>query len=297
MQGNIEITNVCNFQCKHCYCIRRKSDDSFISLQKFKDIGRLLKDTNALIVYLTGGEPFIIKDFNRYYLELIENGFLTGIMTNGSLISDEQLTLLKYYPPYNIEISVYGMSDITYEMVCGKGKGEYFNKVIKSIKSLQERNISIMIKYVLMKQNLKDLDKFIEFSVQENLRYEIKPAMLPICRGGNTNEFRLDMETLNAIMLKHPGIFKIPSKNDKINCEAGDFFTISAGMKIKGCPIMHQEFSLEEILVSENKRQRLCKLLETIKNDRNNNKNFFCPEWEWLEGKENIMRYFGIDAD
>ena len=22
-----------------------------------------------------------------------------------------------------------------------------------------------------------------------------------------------------------------------------------------------------------------------------------CPEWEWLEGKENIMRYFGIDAD
>ena len=68
-------------------------------------------------------------------------------------------------------------------------------------------------------------------------------------------------------------------------------------MKIKGCPIMHQEFSLEEILVSENKRQRLCKLFETIKNDRNNNKNFFCPEWEWLEGKENIMRYFGIDAD
>ena len=102
MQGNIEITNVCNFQCKHCYCIRRKSDDSFISLKKFKDIVRLLKDTNALIIYLTGGEPFIIKDFNRYYLELIENGFLTGIMTNGSLISDEQLTLLKYYPPYNI---------------------------------------------------------------------------------------------------------------------------------------------------------------------------------------------------
>ena len=297
MQGNIEITNVCNFQCKHCYCIGRKSDDSFISFQKFKDIVRLLKDSNALIIYLTGGEPFIIKDFNKYYLELIENGFLTGIMTNGSLISNEQFTLLKRYPPYNIEISVYGMSDITYEKVCGKGKGKYFNKVIKSIKLLQEQHISILIKYVLMKQNLNDLDKFIEFSTQESLRYEIKPAMLPICREGNTNEFRIDMETLNIIMLKYPGIFKIPSKKDKIYCEAGDFFSISAGMTIKGCPIMHKEYSLEEIFEFENTRQKLDHLLKTIKNDRKKNKNLFCPEWEWVEEKENIMRYFGLDKD
>lgn len=288
MHGSIEITNKCNFRCKHCYCMDAKKKDMNISIDKFCKIVNMLKSTDALVVYLTGGEPFVLKNIEKYYMELVNAGFLVGLMTNASLINDKHIEMLKEYPPHEIEISLYGMSDVTYKKVCGTENCVIH--ILNVIKKLNSLGIKIRVKYVLMKQNMCDLEEFLKFAEQKNIKYEVKPAMLPISDPKDVNKYRVSARLLKDIENEKPELFRIPKKEDRIKCDAGNFFYITSNYKIKGCPIMQQEYDLD--LEQQECEKYFAKVVENIKDAIYKIDNFYCPAWEQIEGRENISNYF-----
>jgi MoaA/NifB/PqqE/SkfB family radical SAM enzyme len=68
---------------------------------------------------LTGGKPFVRKDFLDIYLDAKKKGLLVTLFTNGTLINSEIADFLAEWLPFSIEISLYGVTKEAYEAVTG----------------------------------------------------------------------------------------------------------------------------------------------------------------------------------
>jgi MoaA/NifB/PqqE/SkfB family radical SAM enzyme len=64
---------------------------------------------------LTGGEVLSRADFPEIYRHAKRRGMLLTVFTNGTLLADRHADLFAEYPPLGLEITLYGMSDATYE--------------------------------------------------------------------------------------------------------------------------------------------------------------------------------------
>lgn len=88
----LEITNKCNFSCKHCYL--GKSESS--SMLPYKTILSLLTDAKFMGVknlLITGGEPLLHPDIKNILHTLKILDFKSDIYTNASLVTDDIITL------------------------------------------------------------------------------------------------------------------------------------------------------------------------------------------------------------
>lgn len=87
----IEITNLCNLRCTHCYADSGKRRENEMTTPEIIDLIDQLAIMGVMQVFLTGGEVFAHKDV----LEIIKHArtkpFSTQIFTNGLLITEEHL--------------------------------------------------------------------------------------------------------------------------------------------------------------------------------------------------------------
>ena len=64
--GNFELTARCNFGCKMCYVHDSDGTDE-LSADQWIEIGRQAVEKGMVFLLLTGGEPFLRKDFKEIY--------------------------------------------------------------------------------------------------------------------------------------------------------------------------------------------------------------------------------------
>lgn len=147
---SIEIINVCNFKCSHCYmpCAKKQ----IMEFQTFKKIVDQLIDLECLSILITGGEVFLNPQFKEMYLYAKKKGFIVSINTNGSLLNDDLIDLFAKYKPFSIEISLYGYDNESYYNFTGIPNS--FNIVNKNILKLKQENINVKLKSVLTKKKL-----------------------------------------------------------------------------------------------------------------------------------------------
>ena len=158
----IEITNRCQFKCDHCYVDKnRKNDMDFKSYKKIIDE---LFEINCFTIILTGGEPLLNKDFKKMYLYAKEKGMRVGINTNGFLINDEIIKLFNKYKPHQIEISVYGYNDYTYEQFTHYKNA--FAAVNDNINNLINNKVNLKLKTVLTKRNVEYFEQIRDYCQQ-----------------------------------------------------------------------------------------------------------------------------------
>lgn len=160
---DVELTERCNNACIHC-CINLPADDAAamsreLSTGEWKGILRQAADLGAMGVRFTGGEPLLRRDFAELYLYARRLGLRVQLFTNGRLITPELADLWVRVPPGKaIEISVYGMSAVSYEAVtCRKSAYEEF---CRGVGLLRERKVPFILKGALLPQNKGDMVAF-----------------------------------------------------------------------------------------------------------------------------------------
>ncbi|MDO4492002.1 MAG: radical SAM protein [Lachnospiraceae bacterium] len=167
----LELTPVCNFRCGFCYIRHSHKECMELGGEKPVEFWKMLipqmKEMGILIVTLIGGEPFLYQGFGELYSELLDNGFLVNITSNGSMITDELIELLKEKPPRYVTVSLYGASDETYHRVTGNPKG--FSMTIAGIERLLEAGIAVKLNYVTVPGNQEDFDAIYELSNRYHL--------------------------------------------------------------------------------------------------------------------------------
>jgi radical SAM protein with 4Fe4S-binding SPASM domain len=152
----IEAESRCNYDCVHCFLNGSRETPSCLSLKKEHYLS-LFNDFNHLgvrEVIFSGGEPFIRNDFLEI-LELTKKfGFMIKIFTNGSLINDKCIEILKKIRLSNLQISFYG-SEEEYDNF-SRTKG-HFKKIMATLKKLKENDINFYLVIPLTKKTLSPI--------------------------------------------------------------------------------------------------------------------------------------------
>ena len=90
---NLELTEVCNVKCRHCYNFWRDESVGFVTLdqQKLDKVVEKLAEAEVFHVIVSGGEPFAKFDLLEHVLlRLHERGISTSCNSNLMLATDEK---------------------------------------------------------------------------------------------------------------------------------------------------------------------------------------------------------------
>lgn len=185
LNGTFELSPVCNFACRMCYVRKtqkevQNSSRKILSLDDWRRIAREAREAGMLELLLTGGEPLLWPDFWTLYEELNDMGFLVSINTNGSLIDDEVVERFLQKAPHQVNITLYGASDETYQRLCGAN--HVFTKVDSAIRKLVEAGIAVKLNCSLTPDNAQDLEWMIDYAKEKNLVLSVATYMFPPIR-------------------------------------------------------------------------------------------------------------------
>ena len=185
----LEITARCNLNCRHCYINLPAGDicaeKEELTVEEILNIGRQAVDMGAMWCLISGGEPLLRKDFADIFVGLKRLGLLVSVFTNGILINEEHMELFRKYPPRDIEMTVYGVTDKSYEAVTRK-KGS-FKKFKRNLELLKENGVRIRLKSMALRSNMHEQDAiadfcrsytkdFYRFDPQIHLRFDGNPV-------------------------------------------------------------------------------------------------------------------------
>ena len=84
------LTNLCNLACEFCYQHRTKLKNS-LNADDWISLSKQLPDNSR--VTLTGGEPLVLKDFEKVFLEVLKR-HECNIICNGILLSKKLIDIL-----------------------------------------------------------------------------------------------------------------------------------------------------------------------------------------------------------
>lgn len=188
INGTFELSPLCNMDCKMCYIKMSKEKQESIARLRTKEewieLAQKAKEKGLLFLLLTGGEPFLVKDFKELYIELYKMGFCISINSNGTMIDEDVIEWLKHYPPMRINMTLYGASDETYARLCNNPKG--FTQVTKAISLLKENNIQVKLNCSVTPYNKDDLKQMMDFAEEHDLVIQATSYMFPPLRKDET---------------------------------------------------------------------------------------------------------------
>jgi len=167
--GSLELDLRCNLRCLHCY---RDGEwpAGILNTQEVKDVLDQIADAGTLWLLLTGGEIFLRPDFFEIYDHAMRKGFLLNLFTNGTMLTKKIADRLAGLPPHNIEITLYGYSEETYEKVTGiPGSRE---KCYRGVDLLLERGLPLKLKTVVMRTNQHEFMDMFQFAESRGIRFK-----------------------------------------------------------------------------------------------------------------------------
>jgi radical SAM protein with 4Fe4S-binding SPASM domain len=163
----LEITHRCPLTCAHCYnnlpMADREAASAELTLEEYKRLLDELHDLGTFWILFSGGEPFARKDFLDIYTYAKQKGFLITIFTNGTVLTPAIADYLAEWPPFAIEITLYGRTRETYERLTGV-QGSY-DRCLRGINLLLERKLPLKLKTVptsINKHEVLDMQQFAE---------------------------------------------------------------------------------------------------------------------------------------
>jgi radical SAM protein with 4Fe4S-binding SPASM domain len=207
---SIELTDRCPLQCAHCYnnlpINDKESGSRELSTAEHFRVLDELAEMGCLWLLYTGGEIFARPDFLEIYTYAKQKGFLITLFTNGTMITDEIADYLLQWPPFSIEVTMYGRTKEVYEAVTGI-PGSY-GRFLRGIEALCSRGLPLKLKTVansINKHEVLAMKHFAEKELHVNFKFEgvlnprVDSSKAPLA-------FRLPAEEVVAFDLRSPGV-------------------------------------------------------------------------------------------
>lgn len=196
----VYVTSRCNFKCRMCEIISTESwkEQPAMGSGAFKNIVDELASLGCYYIYITGGEPTILKDI----VERVEyaKGKIpyVGMVSNGFFIDDELAGSLYGAGLDILSISIDGMARIHNEI---RGNREAFEKAVGALKSIkQNTGLGVCINTVVSPWNIGDLSSVLSLSREYGAFHKFQPINLPFSFGETDRGFfDIGEEKLNTL--------------------------------------------------------------------------------------------------
>jgi radical SAM protein with 4Fe4S-binding SPASM domain len=301
--GELDLTRRCNLQCKHCYCYQDHNKKELTTDEVYRILDEIT-DAGCLWLLFTGGEPLIRPDFLDIYTYAKKKGLVITLFTNGTLVTPEIADYLREWPPFSVEISIYGAIQKTHESVTGV-PGSY-KRCLDGIEMLIQRDIPLKLKTMIITLNQHELWMMKKFSQEHNLDFRFDTLVHPRLDGTKQPcQFRVSLHDAVEFdfsdSVRHDRWRRIYSQYLKKNRVITDFlypcgfgifsFHITAYGELQICLIANEpSFSLRENSFSKCWLE-LIKEIQLIKSKETNECKYCklfplcapCPAWAKLE--------------
>ncbi|MFW9879875.1 MAG: radical SAM protein [Candidatus Thorarchaeota archaeon] len=155
----IHINSDCNYNCVYCYS---SSKQKVLPTEKWLEFIDELKHYNIQTIEISGGEPFLHKDFIKILKRCIKDNYQITIYTNGSLINSKWVKKIK---------ALNGKIIISIKYDCPETYGRNIKNKIrlktidKNIKLLTQNNIPVVAFITVTKNSVKYIKDTINRSI------------------------------------------------------------------------------------------------------------------------------------
>jgi MoaA/NifB/PqqE/SkfB family radical SAM enzyme len=160
------ITDRCNLLCEHCYMAAdAHAKEDQLSDEESIELVRRMGEAGVPLLFLTGGEPFMRRNFWDILSEAKRHGIRVTISTNATFIDRGVAKSLKAHGVDYIATSLYGPAEFHDAMVGVPGTRD---RVVEAIRILREEGVGVALKTAVsaetwphifdLIQEAKDLD-------------------------------------------------------------------------------------------------------------------------------------------
>lgn len=239
-----EITWKCNAKCMHCGsdCVSVEKEHQLTTAECL-DIIADLKQLGTKLIFLSGGDPLLRKDFGTLASAIKSHGMEVAFISNALALNDETIKLIKAINPIAFGISVDSAEAYMHDYI--RGHKGCFNHLIEAIKKLQENGIEPSIVTTVHKLNFTQLPKIRDLLIELGVHlWQIQyadfigrmPIETMITEGQfwKLAEFILDLKTNYADVINVTGSDVTGYMSDFATAISGRWYGCQAGMKVLG---------------------------------------------------------------
>ena len=159
----LELTLRCNENCLHCgsRCGDVKNEEMPVEVY-YDFLDKIKRDFSPKLPMLciTGGEPLLREEFPQIMGYAHKLGFRWGMTSNGTLIDEQKVAMLKETGMGTISVSIDGLPQVHDEFRRSKGG---FERAVRGIKLLMQGGFrEVQVTTVVTKKSLPQLDELFE---------------------------------------------------------------------------------------------------------------------------------------
>ncbi len=238
----IEITEACNLNCKHCYLGDKKP--KHMDIKTFTCILQTCKDKGVKVIEYSGGEPLLHPEFEKFVSLGKEMGFFQMLFTNGMLRANP-----KYFDI--IQVSIDGTKE-HHEKI--RGKEGIFEKILENLEFYKKHTQTIVSTIVFKETTLKELLKLGDII---GTTHRIAP---PVPCGYSQYGIQ-ELRECYATCVEYASKKGIKIKN-RFQCNAGRrFFYFDVEGNLHPCPLL-KDVEINTWLKHLEKYEKICNTCE-----------------------------------
>ena len=168
----LAVTDRCNLRCQYCmpaHGIEIVPRKELLTYKEMYRIIRVLTELGVNKIRLTGGEPFVRKDFVGFLEMLSFNDLLEdiNITTNGALISNHIDRLEKLQKVKNINLSIDSLQANKFNEITRRN---VFNEVFKTMEALEKSTMNLKLNVVVQSGiNTNEIIDFVALTKGKNI--------------------------------------------------------------------------------------------------------------------------------
>jgi len=168
----LAVTDRCNLRCQYCMPAHGIDIVPRKELLTFKEMYRLIRvltELGVTKVRLTGGEPFVRKDFVGFLEMLSYNDLLNAIniTTNGALITKHIDTIEKLEKVKNINLSIDSLNREKFAKITRR---DVFPEVYETLELLEKSRLNLKLNVVVQSGfNTDEIVDFVALTKDKNL--------------------------------------------------------------------------------------------------------------------------------
>ena len=114
-----ELTYGCNLRCVHCYNPTHRALPHELTTSEICSLLDQIAELGILTVTFTGGEPSVRPDIEHILRHARQQGLVIQLLTNATRITPSFVTLLREVGVAQVNVSIYGATEVTYERMTG----------------------------------------------------------------------------------------------------------------------------------------------------------------------------------
>lgn len=156
LHTSIEITDYCNFRCKHCYV---SASPDKLEKRNYEDMIKLMNklwDNGVKVLEITGGECTTHPNFKEILKFASDKFNLVAVISNGYIIGNNE-ELAEYIASFNnvaVQISIDGIREYHDEFRNMKGS---FDRAVNAVKYLKKYGAIVRVASTVTYENVEDI--------------------------------------------------------------------------------------------------------------------------------------------